>query len=194
MIGEGLAESLTYFTFKEGMFPMPSSVAESETAICAATPAYFCSDEGNVNIYNALNKNFLVNIENDAVWTVDNETITIENGIATLNAPGECVMTVSVGESSKYYNLTVVQIDPDNVTENIISNSIYPNPANNYLIIEDNDVKNVSIFNVNGQCILDVNISDNSRIDVSNLVPGMYILKAKHNDNSETNHNISIAR
>ena len=194
MIGEGLAESLTDWTFNEGMFPMPALVAESETAICAATPAYFCSDEGNVNIYNALNKNFLVNTDNDAVWTVNNETITIENGIATLNAPGDCVMTVSVGESSKLYNLTVVQIDPDNVSENIITNNIYPNPANNYLIIEDNDIKCVSIFNVNGQRLLDVNISDNNRIDVSNLTPGMYILKAKYNDNSESNSNITIVR
>lgn len=193
MIGDGLAESLTSWTFNEGMFPMPAPVAESEIAICAATPAYFFNEDGNVNIYNALNKDFTVNIENGAAWSTDSDIITIEEGVVTLVNTGDCILTLNIGNASKYYNLTVSQ--PDNVNEiATLSNNIYPNPANNSITIDNQDVKNVKIYNVKGQCMIDVNMNGSSTIDVSALEVGFYILRAEYNDNSIATSNISITR
>lgn len=193
MIGDGLAESLTSWTFNEGMFPMPAPVAESEIAICAATPAYFFNEDGNVNMYNALNKDFTVNIENGAAWSTDSDIITIEEGVVTLVNTGDCILTLNIGNASKYYNLTVSQ--PDNVNEiATLSNNIYPNPANNSITIDNQDVKNVKIYNVKGQCMIDVNMNGSSTIDVSALEVGFYILRAEYNDNSIATSNISITR
>ncbi|MBE6335790.1 MAG: T9SS type A sorting domain-containing protein [Lentimicrobiaceae bacterium] len=193
MIGSGLAESLTSWTFNEGLFPMPAPVAESEIAICAATPAYFFNEDGNVNMYNALNKDFTVNIENGAAWSTDSDIITIEEGVVTLVNTGDCILTLNIGNASKYYNLTVSQ--PDNVNEiATLSNNIYPNPANNSITIDNQDVKNVKIYNVKGQCMIDVNMNGSSTIDVSALEVGFYILRAEYNDNSIATSNISITR
>lgn len=192
MTGDLLAEYLEGWTFNEGRFPMPSPVAESETAICASTPAYFFNEDGNTNIYNNLNKDFYLNLDNEAVWTCDSDILTIENNVATLVNTGNCVLTLNVGESAKRYNLTITQ--PDCISENNVNSFyVYPNPAKDYIIIDNDNVTNVKIYNVNGQCLIDINTSSNiNKIDLGNLEVGCYILKAELNNGETTSTQFSI--
>ncbi len=193
MIGEGLSEFLDGWAFNEGLFPIPSTVAESDIALCAATPAYFFNEDGNVNIYNNLNKDFYVNINNEGNWVIDNNIIGIEEGIATLYETGDCVMTFYLGGASKRYNLTVSQ--PDNINEiEYISNFVYPNPANNHLNIDNKNVNNIKIYDIKGQCMMDINNNNSSTIDISSLNAGAYILKAECNNNEVISTRFLIVR
>lgn len=71
-------------------------------------------------------------------------------------------------------------------TESIKSNTnelikIYPNPASDKLIVDLNDIKYISIFNING--ILEYEkYNPGSVIDISNLNSGLYIMHIKTND------------
>jgi hypothetical protein len=60
-----------------------------------------------------------------------------------------------------------------NVFENKIK--IYPNPANDYLIVEGEDVASVIIYNNIGQIVKNItSISDTNRINTTELVSGLY--------------------
>lgn len=69
--------------------------------------------------------------------------------------------------------------------ENVIDESqvtVYPNPANNYVIIKlsDNAVQNVNeieLLDVTGKLISTTNTASNVRISTANLADGMYILR-----------------
>jgi hypothetical protein len=62
---------------------------------------------------------------------------------------------------------------------------IYPNPANNQLIIESENIplKKITVYNAVGQSILEIdNISGTKTIDVAVLQPGIYIIEMKTED------------
>ncbi len=56
---------------------------------------------------------------------------------------------------------------------------IYPNPANGWIFIADSNVKSVSIINSIGKTFVltPVNESDRSAVDVSQLSPGVYVIR-----------------
>ncbi len=66
-------------------------------------------------------------------------------------------------------------------TENIVKSvSIYPNPSNGIFTIStpyNNDIKNISVFNILGKKIATSNRSLNQQYDFSYLKKGVYILK-----------------
>lgn len=194
MTGDLLADYLDGWSFNEGMFPIPNSLSEVETAICAATPAYFHNEDGNINIYNNLDKDFYVNTDNNAVWTSDSDIITIENDVVTLVNTGSCILTLNIGDASKRYNLTVSQ--PDNISEsNINTEFFYPNPAKDYIYINNENVKNVKIYNINGQCVVDINTTNKlNKINLDNLETGCYILKAELNNSNTISKRISVMK
>lgn len=61
----------------------------------------------------------------------------------------------------------------------IRSLSLYPNPANNHLIVDLSTIKipELSIYNMDGQLLFTTSVkSSNPEINLSTLVPGLYIL------------------
>jgi len=75
-------------------------------------------------------------------------------------------------------------IDPNVATgvKNIKSNSsvvnIYPNPVNNILTIEGENISNVQILNINGKVVRTINnVNSKTTIDVSSLTQGIYFVK-----------------
>jgi Peptidylarginine deiminase and related enzymes len=64
----------------------------------------------------------------------------------------------------------------DGVDENLAANfEVYPNPMNNVLYIEGNDIKDVTIFNAVGQQVLFVENANS--IDVAELNEGLYFVR-----------------
>lgn len=67
--------------------------------------------------------------------------------------------------------------------------NIYPNPFNDFIIVEVNDVNNVSsivITDLNGKIIRNVkSINTNQRIDFFDINEGVYIIKILTQDNRE---------
>ncbi len=74
-------------------------------------------------------------------------------------------MCTSLGEQAKYPGL-----------------NIYPNPAAGFLFIhsETNEEKQLRVFNVAGQMLLETYIAGDSTIDVKQLPPGLYMIHCKN--------------
>ena len=62
---------------------------------------------------------------------------------------------------------------------------IYPNPADQFVHLQspDKTIKNVSLYNMNGQLAKNFSFSDNFdiQLDVSNLSSGVYLMEINHN-------------
>ncbi len=72
--------------------------------------------------------------------------------------------------------------------------SVYPNPADNYTIIENRKDSELRIYNVAGQVVLETKIKTNHEtIDVSNLKSGTYILNFK-DKNKTISKKLNIVR
>ncbi|WP_304141327.1 T9SS type A sorting domain-containing protein [Mesoflavibacter zeaxanthinifaciens] len=80
------------------------------------------------------------------------------------------------------YNSTL-SVDDFSLDENTVK--LYPNPATEVVNIKTNQtIKNVRVFNVNGQKVLD--IVNQSQINISNLPTGMYFLNINTNQSNQT--------
>ena len=76
------------------------------------------------------------------------------------------------------YDSDYVMVEVLSVDENIVSAIIYPNPASEKLNIFAEGMTNVSVFNVVGQRIMNIDVdADNFSLDVSSLMNGIYMLK-----------------
>jgi trimeric autotransporter adhesin len=85
---------------------------------------------------------------------------------------------------SDYLNRRIRKVT--NIVNNIkkpalssVQTIVYPNPSSNYFSIETNstDKFNANLYDLNGRQVLNVNVSNKSNIDVSNLAGGIYILR-----------------
>lgn len=56
--------------------------------------------------------------------------------------------------------------------------NVYPNPTSDFLTVEANEIRNVRIFNVFGQNLLDKEVlTDRMQLDLSGFADGMYLLR-----------------
>lgn len=111
---------------------------------------------------------------------------------ATLAVGESMEVTVGIALVSKGYIETFIKIESsidtqiipvlmdetifDGVDENLAANfEVYPNPMNNVLYIEGNDIKDVTIFNAVGQQVLFVENANS--IDVAELNEGLYFVR-----------------
>lgn len=98
--------------------------------------------------------------------------------------------TTSCGNTAMgTFNCATLSTDAIVLEEEI---SIFPNPANNNLYIRNNsyiNLKDVSIYDVNGRLISIIDVNESSRlktIDISSLSSGMYFINIKAEDASLT--------
>ena len=75
---------------------------------------------------------------------------------------------------SEYWD---VMIGITNVNENISNVSLYPNPTNGLLNIEGQGSMHISISNLLGQKVLELNAEGNSSIDLSGYGQGIYLVR-----------------
>lgn len=87
-------------------------------------------------------------------------TAVYENGESSPAGPVSVQVTVSIDENNE------------------VAFVVYPNPAENYVMIESVKEAEVSIYSINGQMVSSQTISEGTNtIDVSNLNAGMYFMK-----------------
>jgi len=71
----------------------------------------------------------------------------------------------------------------------------YPNPARDIVYIQDaDDVKSVSVIDMNGKTVKDAGISTGGTIRVDGLAAGMYLVKVVNKDGGVKSQKIIIAR
>ena len=130
-----------------------------------------------------------VSIVNPPVWgtaTVDS----LQNIVYTpdSNFSGGDTLTYNVSNGSKSAAAFLFMNVFSTTSVNLINNYIYiyPNPAANAIKIENQSGLELQaqLFNANGQMVQDLKFSGPvNNIDISNLAPGVYLLKGHSNDN-----------
>ncbi|WP_417866985.1 T9SS type A sorting domain-containing protein [Xanthomarina gelatinilytica] len=92
------------------------------------------------------------------------------------------VFNTTIDLGAYEYNSTL-SVDDISLDENTVK--LYPNPATDVVNIKTNQtIKNVRVFNVNGQKVLE--IANQSQINISNLPTGMYFLSINTNQSNQT--------
>ena len=108
-----------------------------------------------------------------------------------------CVDTIADGFFNRYYVVATDAILPavcfasceacpsSSISENSMNVSIMPNPANDYIQIESSlTISSVEVFNLAGNKVKTFNINGfDSKINLSELASGSYLLKVNSNDN-----------
>jgi len=80
-------------------------------------------------------------------------------------------------------NTDIVDAKADTVKAVIV----YPNPANGFVVLSGIDKGQVSIYNSNGLLVLkDTDYESGTRIDISRLPSGLYVLQIKNDDIAES--------
>lgn len=87
---------------------------------------------------------------------------------------------------------------PISINDTIESNqqiNIFPNPASNQLFITGiNNIAEIKIFSLQGKLMLQHQISDNQKIDISNFSNGMYIVYISDYNGKVITRKISVVR
>ena len=66
--------------------------------------------------------------------------------------------------------------DPNSINESILTFKIYPNPVRNDLIIEAQGKVHIAVYSLGGALLLEHEMTDQKRLDLSQLNSGIYIL------------------
>ncbi len=69
------------------------------------------------------------------------------------------------------------------IAQNTLANfSVYPNPATDYIVIENNNVISVAIYTLQGQLVVSQNIFDSNRVTIDDsFETGLYYVVARNN-------------
>ncbi len=118
-------------------------------------------------------------------WSVqDPEIVTITNGIISGNKEGETKI-IANSYSGKYADTCVVIVKESKKSTSVlghkeIKSKIYPNPANNYITVEVENLTNfgVKLADIQGKLVLsNERFTNGSRINITQLKQGLYILE-----------------
>ena len=126
---------------------------------------------GNIRIYNV----------NDGFTQLTEDTIAsivLTGGVGMVNNTIGCF----TGEDGKIAKYTDLNSSISNISD--IDFKLFPNPAEDYLIIEsNNNYTSIEIIDLNGRIVFQHLSVLNNKIDVSNLPSGLYFLKLIDKEN-----------
>ncbi|WP_234111741.1 T9SS type A sorting domain-containing protein [Chryseobacterium sp. R2A-55] len=102
------------------------------------------------------------------------------NGVISIPNLPAGLTTITKGDTTNLYYIKTVYDTTNLATENATKDleiAIYPNPATHTVFLKyDSEIQNISIFSMNGNLVKNINGNAKS-VDVSNLTPGIYIIK-----------------
>ncbi len=107
-----------------------------------------------------------------------------QNPVATPTEAGEVTFTVTVddGLETVEASVTILVKDCISVEENILNNvSIYPNPAEDFIMINSENVEFAEVIDIYGRVITASEINGETRIDMSNFANGIYYVRLHSN-------------
>ena len=107
-----------------------------------------------------------------------------QNPVATPTEAGEVTFTVTVddGLETVEASVTILVKDCISVEENILINvNIYPNPAEDFIMINSENVEFAEVIDIYGRVITASEINGETRIDMSNFADGIYYVRLHSN-------------
>ena len=129
--------------------------------------------------------NFSNNSTNDLSWEwlIDGEVYLFSNPTHTFEGIGEYEATLTVyndcDTASITQMITIEADDLDIATSDIEETAIYPNPANDLLIIRTklNEGSTYTIYNLQGELLINGNLNTGVKIDIAQLSTGSYLIE-----------------
>ncbi len=110
----------------------------------------------------------------------------------TYNYDSLFVIVEGWGNNQGNYTLTINEGTLGLNNLSIQHQYIYPNPAKDFIQISNNFSGEYEILNMNGEIVTSGFIYTNQKIDINNLVKGIYYVKCYSNDNHSTHKLIII--
>jgi hypothetical protein len=159
--------------------------------------------------------------ENSSYYAYENNLPTVEKQFEhtfTENGTYTIKTTTLAGEEYRSYEVEIVvngiSVGVEDVTEEEINISLFPNPSNDYIIVEnlnagkipnqvgydvgfENSELKMSLYNLNGKQIQTINLNPKlyqQKIDVSGLTNGVYFVKFSINNEMVSTEKLVIAR
>ena len=142
--------------------------------------------------------------EDTITWYVDEIELFSLNPSSFWSIPSPSAWPFNSNEWYLMINLAITQSGPDTNTifpnqieidyvrvyqENLTNSiniddknkyTVFPNPANDFLTIQGNNVSSVKIFNIHGNIVLSKNVNNNKKVDISILNKGMYLVELEN--------------
>ena len=142
--------------------------------------------------------------EDTITWYVDEIELFSLNPSSFWSIPSPSAWPFNSNEWYLMINLAITQSGPDTNTifpnqieidyvrvyqENLTNSiniddknkyTVFPNPANDFLTIQGNNVRSIKIFNIHGNIVLSKNINNNKKVDISILNKGMYLVELEN--------------
>ncbi len=127
--------------------------------------------------------------DQSVTWNSDDENIaTVDNtGLVTGVAAGTTNVTVTTNDGG-FTATAAITVTPDVSVSEITSDkfNIYPNPVQDNLFIDGENIHKISIYNTTGHLIMVVEDDIKNGINVSELESGLYIIRIEGAEFSTT--------
>ncbi len=122
----------------------------------------------------------------DTNWT-GNQTFFLGIGSLETNKP--------LDDGVAEFTSIVFDNDVTGVTTNKATEfSLYPNPARDFINIESpKTISSVAVMDITGKVVINVNNLKNNRINVSDLMPGVYMVSVKDNNDNVSTQRLIIS-
>jgi len=100
-----------------------------------------------------------------------------------------------IDEGVVEFESIVFDNDVTSVTNNkAIEFSLYPNPAKDFINIESpKTISSVAVMDITGKVVINVNNLKNNRINISDLLPGVYMVSVKDNNDNVSTQRLIIS-
>lgn len=166
----------------------------------SVSPLFLKEDNSSYEKSTAVINNFTVSTSNNVVWNSENSTIiSIVGNQATINnhlKDSDIVLIANLNNCRKYIRLTLGEYDNiSNYKNNSLDVSIFPNPCNDYLYIENKDnfknIKEIQLFDISGKKIANYFLNNSSiTISLKNISSGIYFISIFDENGSKQNYKI----
>ncbi len=169
-------------TVRDGSITVPTS-AGGIGSLTVTTQRVFTGTTGTFNLN--VNGSIVGTIAySDVAQTVTIPNINIENNVSIVIDGNSTTSNRVMFDDLSWTCYASLSVNDDNLS----SIKIYPNPVSqNYFNIKTNQSLKVEIFNILGKSILKTQVnSNNSKIDIGELVKGIYLVKVISDQGSVT--------
>ena len=115
------------------------------------------------------------------LWMPDNETTLETNPDYSIQFANLNTWESATGYNNLLQSISLSTLSVDDFSFNNFS--IYPNPTSDFITIElkNSDKEKIQIYNANGQLVKELLVTDNYKLDISNLSNGVYFISINKN-------------
>ena len=118
-------------------------------------------------------------------WIPDNEISLENNSNYSIQFANINTWEPATGYNNLLQTISLKTLDLDSYSDSK-KRLIYPNPASDFITIEleNNNEEKIKIYNIYGQLVKEVSISNNQKLNITELTNGIYTVSFQSNKSS----------